>query len=211
MAETADKAVFDDSDYEKRMQERAERRKLREMGSGGDSGSSTNLAPMSHRATIHVSKPAEITQAPMSTFNRGDSSFKSSTLDRKPVAAERPPERSMSVSDSSKRMTINVVNDKCDICIKTVYVLEKIEADGKKFHKTCFRCAQCQKTLSLGTYAALAGKFYCKPHFKQLFKLKGNYDEGFGRQTRKSDWINKDGTPGGENQSDAAAAPSEEN
>uniref|UniRef100_A0A8C9N3E7 LIM domain-containing protein 2 n=1 Tax=Serinus canaria TaxID=9135 RepID=A0A8C9N3E7_SERCA len=34
--------------------------------------------------------------------------------------------------------------------------------------------------LGLGSYAALHGEFYCKPHFQQLFKSKGNYDEGFG-------------------------------
>ena len=74
-----------------------------------------------------------------------------------------------------QRFTVMV--EKCSVCEKTVYPLEKIEADGKKYHKTCFKCEQCKKTLSLGTYAALQGKFYCKPHFKQLFKLKGNYDE----------------------------------
>jgi hypothetical protein len=31
----------------------------------------------------------------------------------------------------------------------------------------------------LGKFAALEGKFYCKPHFKQLFALKGNYHTGF--------------------------------
>jgi hypothetical protein len=33
--------------------------------------------------------------------------------------------------------------------------------------------------LQLGNYAALNGTFYCKPHFKQLFALKGNYSDGF--------------------------------
>lgn len=42
----------------------------------------------------------------------------------------------------------------------------------------CFRCKECNNMLSLGSYAALQGNMYCKPHFKQLFKLKGNYDEG---------------------------------
>lgn len=42
----------------------------------------------------------------------------------------------------------------------------------------CFKCCVCTKTLSAGNYAGMAGKVYCKPHFKQLFKLKGNYDEG---------------------------------
>lgn len=32
---------------------------------------------------------------------------------------------------------------------------------------------------------------YCKPHYKQLFKSKGNYDEGFGQKPHKELWINK--------------------
>ena len=44
--------------------------------------------------------------------------------------------------------------------------------------QTCFKCQECGKVLGLGTFAALNGQMFCKPHFKQLFKLKGNYDEG---------------------------------
>lgn len=32
---------------------------------------------------------------------------------------------------------------------------------------------------------------YCKPHYKQLFKSKGNYDEGFGQKPHKEQWSNK--------------------
>lgn len=32
---------------------------------------------------------------------------------------------------------------------------------------------------------------YCKPHFTQLFKSKGNYDEGFGQKPHKELWNNK--------------------
>ena len=62
--------------------------------------------------------------------------------------------------------------------------MEKIEADKKTFHRTCFRCVHCKIILHLGNYAANNGDFYCKAHFLQLFALKGNYDEGFGRQPR---------------------------
>jgi len=41
----------------------------------------------------------------------------------------------------------------------------------------------------LGNYAALKGVYYCKPHFKQLFALKGNYDEGFGHEQHKKKWV----------------------
>ncbi|KAM5280120.1 xin actin-binding repeat-containing protein 2-like [Ctenodactylus gundi] len=40
----------------------------------------------------------------------------------------------------------------------------------------------------LGNYASLHGQIYCKPHFKQLFKSKGNYDEGFGHKQHKDRW-----------------------
>ncbi|KAK7154950.1 hypothetical protein R3I93_009789 [Phoxinus phoxinus] len=32
---------------------------------------------------------------------------------------------------------------------------------------------------------------YCKPHYKQLFKSKGNYDEGFGERPHKDLWSTK--------------------
>lgn len=32
---------------------------------------------------------------------------------------------------------------------------------------------------------------YCTPHYKQLFKSKGNYDEGFGQKPHKELWNNK--------------------
>lgn len=76
-------------------------------------------------------------------------------------------------------MTFQVKRDACCICSKTVYPMEKITADDKILHKTCLRCLHCNKVLSLGNYAALNGGFYCKPHFKQLFALKGNYSDGF--------------------------------
>jgi hypothetical protein len=44
--------------------------------------------------------------------------------------------------------------------------------------------------LRLGTFAALEGIYYCKPHMKQLFKEKGNYDEGFGRAQYKKVKLN---------------------
>ena len=58
--------------------------------------------------------------------------------------------------------------DPCEVCGKTVYFSDKLSAEKKLFHKACFRCAHCNNTLKLGTYASLEGKYYCKPHFKQV-------------------------------------------
>jgi len=88
-------------------------------------------------------------------------------------------------------VSVAVTNPNCPVCSKPVYEMEKMPADDKVFHKTCFRCKECNNVLSLGNFAAMDGVYYCKPHFKQLFKLKGNYDEGFGREPHKAQW-NKD-------------------
>lgn len=40
----------------------------------------------------------------------------------------------------------------------------------------------------LGNFASLQGIYYCKPHLKQLFREKGNYDEGFGREKYNTKW-----------------------
>lgn len=69
--------------------------------------------------------------------------------------------------------------------------MESLIADKQNFHKSCFRCEHCKGTLSLGNYASLHGRMYCKPHYKQLFKSKGNYDEGFGQKPHQELWNNK--------------------
>lgn len=69
--------------------------------------------------------------------------------------------------------------------------MEALIADKQNFHKSCFRCEHCRGKLSLGNYASLHGRMYCKPHYKQLFKSKGNYDEGFGQKPHKELWNNK--------------------
>ncbi|NXO61546.1 XIRP2 protein, partial [Phainopepla nitens] len=83
-------------------------------------------------------------------------------------------------------------NETCKLCQQRVYPMECLVADKQNFHKSCFRCHHCGSQLSLGNYASLHGKIYCKPHFKQLFKSRGNYDEGFGHKQHKELWNAKD-------------------
>ncbi|KAL0295744.1 UNVERIFIED_CONTAM: LIM domain-containing protein WLIM2b [Sesamum angustifolium] len=66
--------------------------------------------------------------------------------------------------------------DKCAVCAKTVYPLEKVTMEGEFYHKSCFKCAHGGCLLTTSSYAALDGILYCKPHFAQLFKEKGSYN-----------------------------------
>uniref|UniRef100_A0AAQ4QMD9 LIM domain and actin binding 1a n=1 Tax=Gasterosteus aculeatus aculeatus TaxID=481459 RepID=A0AAQ4QMD9_GASAC len=80
------------------------------------------------------------------------------------------------------------VRETCVACLKTVYPLERLVANQHVYHSSCFRCSHCNTKLSLVNYASLHNNVYCKPHFCQLFKAKGNYDEGFGHRPHKELW-----------------------
>ncbi|XP_053564333.1 LIM domain and actin-binding protein 1 isoform X2 [Bombina bombina] len=79
----------------------------------------------------------------------------------------------------------------CFGCEKTVYPMERLFANQQVYHNSCFRCTHCSTKLSIGNFASLHGNIYCKPHFNQLFKSKGNYDEGFGHKPHKELWTSK--------------------
>nr|XP_017530770.2 LIM domain and actin-binding protein 1 isoform X3 [Manis javanica] len=100
------------------------------------------------------------------------------------------PEVCSSHQDGEKKFQAPV-RETCVECQKTVYPMERLLANQQVFHISCFRCSYCNSKLSLGTYASLHGRIYCKPHFNQLFKSKGNYDEGFGHRPHKDLWASK--------------------
>ncbi|KAL3061892.1 hypothetical protein OYC64_009927 [Pagothenia borchgrevinki] len=73
-----------------------------------------------------------------------------------------------------KEFPVNIGgSDVCFFCQKRVYVMERLSAEGKFFHRSCFKCEYCNTTLRLSSYAfdVEDGKFYCKPHF--CYRLSG--------------------------------------
>ncbi|KAG5542009.1 hypothetical protein RHGRI_021743 [Rhododendron griersonianum] len=75
---------------------------------------------------------------------------------------------------------------KCMACEKTVYLVDKLTADNRVFHKACFRCHHCKGTLKLGNYNSFEGVLYCRPHFDQLFKMTGSLDKSFEGKSQAS-------------------------
>ncbi|XP_076159885.1 protein-methionine sulfoxide oxidase mical3b [Alosa pseudoharengus] len=61
-------------------------------------------------------------------------------------------------------------SDVCFFCGRRVYALERLSAEAKFFHRSCFQCNLCSTTLRLAsyTYDELQGKFYCKQHYETL-------------------------------------------
>ncbi|XP_044764119.1 uncharacterized protein LOC123320762 isoform X12 [Coccinella septempunctata] len=76
----------------------------------------------------------------------------------------------------------------CEGCEKRVYPLEKISVHGRLFHKSCFKCKECNSILRMDSYTYNQGRLYCTPHFKRLFITKGNYDSAFGFEGHKEKW-----------------------
>ncbi|XP_053740494.1 protein-methionine sulfoxide oxidase mical3a isoform X19 [Synchiropus splendidus] len=73
-----------------------------------------------------------------------------------------------------KEFPVNIGgSDVCFFCQKRVYVMERLSAEGKFFHRSCFKCDYCGTTLRLSSYAfdVEGGKFYCKPHY--CYRLSG--------------------------------------
>ncbi|XP_072222358.1 F-actin-monooxygenase mical1 [Leuresthes tenuis] len=80
-------------------------------------------------------------------------------------------------------------SEECYFCAQRVYVLERVSAEGKFFHRSCFTCHQCGITLRLGgyTFEQNTGRFYCELHAEELVfanrvetsheDSKGNYKE----------------------------------
>ncbi|BES99796.1 Hypothetical protein NTJ_12613 [Nesidiocoris tenuis] len=61
-------------------------------------------------------------------------------------------------------------SENCHFCHKRVYLMERLSAEGRFFHRGCFRCQYCSTALRLGNYAfdregKYGHKFYCVQHF----------------------------------------------
>ncbi|CAH1787451.1 unnamed protein product [Owenia fusiformis] len=103
-----------------------------------------------------------------------------------------PPKRYVKPEESDNKgpsVFIQGGDSMCKVCGKRVYEMEKQIADKAIYHKSCFRCNHCHRVLGLGNYASLEGQLFCKPHFIEIFKSKGNYDEGFGRAKHSTHWV----------------------
>jgi cysteine and glycine-rich protein len=64
--------------------------------------------------------------------------------------------------------------DKCPRCEKNLYFAEAREGPNNiKYHKGCFSCATCRKTLSDSTFSERQGEVYCKVCYARDFGPKG--------------------------------------
>ena len=61
---------------------------------------------------------------------------------------------------SRRKASLNLgqTDSKCARCEKTVYFAEQVFGAGKKWHKRCFKCVECNKPVSSSTVRDKEGK-----------------------------------------------------
>ncbi|KAG7211474.1 hypothetical protein KM043_010752 [Ampulex compressa] len=69
----------------------------------------------------------------------------------------------------------------CHFCNKRVYLMERLSAEGKFFHRGCFRCEYCSISLRIGNHTfdreKNGGRFYCAQHFGFSGTIKGRAEK----------------------------------
>jgi hypothetical protein len=140
---------------------------------------------LKHADTVDKSAP-KLENAPIKKVDRKE--FLTSIQKGPTTPLEKPTATSNSSSPAISRKS-NSTNV-CATCGKTAYPLESIHACDKIYHKGCFKCKHCDGPLSLKGFATINDQPYCKPHYQQLFKTKGNYDAIIGTKPGVSSSFN---------------------
>lgn len=77
---------------------------------------------------------------------------------RVPSPSPPPPPTTTTTTTTAVRL-----NDACHACGRRVYILERLIVDNRLYHRTCFRCCECDSVLRPGAYieGRLADRYEC--------------------------------------------------
>ncbi|XP_020032478.1 F-actin-monooxygenase MICAL1 [Castor canadensis] len=146
-------------------------------------GPVSQASPGTTSAVLYLGKLQRTLQRTRAKENGEDAGGKKPRLQ---VEAETPsteeppvPEPSVPLTPPSQHQEAGV-GDLCVLCGEHLYILERFCADGRFFHRNCFRCHTCEATLWPGGYGQHPGDghFYCLQHLPQPGHKEDGSDEG---------------------------------
>jgi len=73
--------------------------------------------------------------------------------------------------------TITPLAPPCARCQHPVFMAELVRADNKAWHKCCFTCLECGKSLNPGSCCPREGEVHCQPCYQKHY---GPHGVGFG-------------------------------
>ncbi|XP_048948408.1 F-actin-monooxygenase MICAL1 isoform X1 [Canis lupus dingo] len=160
-------------------------------GPGGPEGPARQGFPGTSSAVLFLGKLQRTLQRPRAQDvlqeNREDTGGKKPRLEgeaKTPSTEEPPvPESDVPPTPPSQHQEAGA-GDLCALCGEHLYILERLCADGRFFHRSCFRCHTCEATLWPGGYRQHPedGHFYCLQHLPQEGPEEDGGDQGPGSQ-----------------------------
>ncbi|XP_012506649.1 PREDICTED: protein-methionine sulfoxide oxidase MICAL1 [Propithecus coquereli] len=146
-------------------------------------GPAAQASPGTSSAVLFLGKLQRTLQRTRAKENGEDAGGKKPRLE---VEAETPSTEELPVPEPGRPLTPPSqhqeagAGDLCALCGEQLYILERLCADGRFFHRSCFRCHTCEATLWPSGYGRHPedGRFYCLQHLPQPDHKEDGSDGG---------------------------------